>query len=150
MSSNEEINVDQVLAKIIDQKRIQYDNQFQFTLKSELRTATLNNVDVVELERSVSNLINNAIEASSNGSEITVDLTNQNEMIKIQIKDQGYGISAENLKKIGMKGFTANKANGTGIGLFYAKQFVERLGGKLMVDSVLNQGTTVSMILPVV
>lgn len=150
VSSNEKINVDQVIAKIIDQKIIQYENQFQFTLKSELIAPTLNNVDLVELERSISNLINNAIEASSNGSEIIVDLTNQNEMIKIQIKDQGYGISAENLKKIGMKGFTANKASGTGIGLFYAKQFVERLGGKLMVDSVLNQGTTVSMILPVV
>lgn len=147
--SNATVQIDQLMKSIIEQKQVQYEGQAVINFNSVLRETHIQNIDATELERSVSNLINNAVEASEIGSVVNVDLLNQDSFVKIQIKDSGSGISTENLKKIGMKGFTANKANGTGIGLFYAKQFVEGLGGKLIVDSVLNQGTTVSLVLPV-
>lgn len=148
VDSENAINLNFVLSNIIKQKNVQYGNDIHFKLSSHAQDLILQNIDLIEFERSVANLINNAAEASSPGSEVLVDLSSQDAYIKIQIKDYGHGISPENLKKIGMKGFTANK-NGTGIGIFYAKQFVESLGGRLIVESVIGQGTVVNLVIPI-
>ena len=151
ISSNEnDINVNSVLSAIIEQKKVQYGNAIRLQFISEVQNVILKNTDLIEFERSVSNLVNNAIEASDDGSIVTLELANNDEFVKILIKDNGHGITPENLKKLGVKGFTVNKANGTGIGIFYAKQFVEQLGGKLIVESVVGQGTVVSLVLPLV
>ena len=59
--------------------------------------------------------------------------------------DSGKGISPENLRNIGTKGFTHGKAKGTGLGVFYAKKFVEELGGKFHIDSQIGKGTKILM-----
>lgn len=102
----------------------------------------------LELERSVSNLINNAVEASLIGSSVIVKLKSDNNFIKIEIADSGKGIPEELISKVGTKNFTSGKTNGTGIGVFYSRQFVESLGGQLKIDSTVQKGTTVSLSIP--
>lgn len=105
-------------------------------------------MDSLEFERSVSNLINNAAEASPLGSKVIIAVNDADKILEILIKDFGKGISAENLKKIGTKGFSSEKENGTGIGVFYAKRFIEDLGGRLNIESSLGEGTKVSIFIP--
>lgn len=136
-----------VLKETIQLKQTQYGStvQIYFTSKiSELQSV----LDSSQLERSISNLIDNAVEASQNGSAVRVTLSYQDNNAFIQITDSGIGISTENLQKIGIKGFTDGKDHGTGLGVFYAKRFVEDLGGRFEIQSELNKGTTITLIMP--
>jgi signal transduction histidine kinase len=97
----------------------------------------------------VSNLINNAIEASPAKSSILVIVRlAEDQSLILSVMDQGKGIPEEDLKKLGNYGFTRGKAKGSGIGLSSAKEFLSELGANLEIDSMLDVGTTVSMRFP--
>ena len=66
----------------------------------------------------------------------------------MSIKDFGKGISSEDLKKIGTKGFSSGKTNGNGLGIFYARRFAEDLGGRIEFASELGKGTSTKLLLP--
>jgi signal transduction histidine kinase/ligand-binding sensor domain-containing protein len=82
------------------------------------------------------------------------DLSRQNKYIEVQVKDQGVGISAENLQKLfhidvkfkskGTKGET-----GTGLGLILCKEFVEKNGGKIWAESKEGEGSSFYFTIPV-
>ncbi|BAY10336.1 GAF domain-containing protein [Calothrix sp. NIES-2098] len=100
------------------------------------------------------NLIQNAVEAMPQGGRVSIVGTSvQREIqcwVEVQICDTGVGIAAENLEKIFQPDYTTKTARrGMGFGLWWTKLYVERLGGYLSVNSVLNQGTNFIMILPV-
>lgn len=137
----------QLLKTIVQQKQIQFEGQVtvELSLLDERAEVNLNSL---EFERSISNLINNAAEASAPGAKIIVDLKSVKAFYQISIQDFGVGISLDNLKKIGTKGFSFGKENGTGIGVFYAKRFVEDLEGELNIESKMGQGTTVNILIP--
>ena len=66
------------------------------------------------------------------------------------VRDQGRGIAAEDLQKVKQKFFKAkNSVRGSGIGLAVVDEIVAALGGTVEITSVLNQGTTVTISLPV-
>jgi signal transduction histidine kinase len=69
-------------------------------------------------------------------------------VIEVMIRDCGTGIKSENLNKIFELGWSTKK-EGMGFGLFWAKDFVEGLGGNIQVESVWGQGTTFCVSLPV-
>lgn len=146
---NMSVDLIEKLKQIEKQKQIQYDGQFTIEFANLMfQKQLMINIDHLELERSLSNLINNAVEASSANSTVTVKLKADDNFINIEIIDSGKGISEEILSRIGTKHFTSGKANGTGIGVFYSKQFVESLGGHLKISSALQKGTTVSLSIP--
>lgn len=146
-SQKELADVLQVLKSIVQQKQIQFEGHVKIELSFSDKQVQAN-LNPLELERSVSNLINNAAEASYSGAKIIVSLKKVNEFLEISIQDFGAGISEDNIKKIGTKGFSIGKENGVGIGVFYAKHFVEDLSGHLNIESKLGQGTTVSILIP--
>jgi len=103
----------------------------------------------VGFKRMLSNLINNAIEASTDNGVITVTFTAEEyETSIIKIKDTGKGIPKDLLTKIYDEGFSFNKEEGYGIGLTQAKQFSNEINGELKIDSVEHVGTTVTLMLP--
>ena len=63
--------------------------------------------------------------------------------------DSGKGISPADLKKVGIKGFSSGKS-GTGLGIYYAKRFIEESGGTLQIQSKAGTGTTVDISLPAI
>ncbi|MDZ8056284.1 MAG: GAF domain-containing protein [Aulosira sp. ZfuVER01] len=100
------------------------------------------------------NLIQNAVEAMPQGGRVSIVGTNvQREIqcwVEVQICDTGVGIAAENWEKIFQPDYTTKTARrGMGFGLWWTKLYVERLGGYLSVNSVLNQGTNFTMLLPI-
>jgi signal transduction histidine kinase len=69
--------------------------------------------------------------------------------VEVCIRDNGPGIPKENLGRIFEMGWTTKKGSGMGFGLFWTRDFVDGLGGKLTVTSTVDQGTTFVVTLPV-
>ena len=122
-------------------------------LKTEL-PANLPKVstDSNKLQRILMNLILNAIQVLSKGKEIRVstsyDPGDTKLPLRIQVKDNGPGISTHHLEKIFQPYFTTKKG-GTGLGLPVCKQFAREIGGTLQVDSILHRGATFTVCLPI-
>ncbi len=104
--------------------------------------------DADQLRQVVINLLLNAGAASPRGSMIKVNASlEDNAGVLIEFIDEGEGISLENLEKI-FEPFFTTKARGTGLGLAITKQIIDMHQGKISIDSVLDQGTTVTIFLP--
>ncbi len=110
----------------------------------------LSNSKSVQLQRILSNLINNSIEASSNNvNSIEVKLTINKTLININVNDAGIGINESVLQKVAQRGFTFGKSNGNGLGLAYAREAVESWGGKFQITSVEEKGTSIILEFPI-
>ena len=104
-------------------------------------------VNAAEFKRTLSNIIDNAIEASGDRGRITVHIEADKNQAVIEVSDKGTGISPADLDQVRKRGFT-RKAEGSGLGLYYAEQTVEAAGGSLAIDSTLGSGTKVTIRLP--
>jgi two-component system sensor histidine kinase DctS len=98
------------------------------------------------------NLIENAF-GSFEGTEtdpkrIDVSIEQSESMCAVLIEDNGSGIGPEHLPKLYEKGFTANKAEGTGYGLYLVKQIVEKGRGEIQVSSQPDEGTSFIVTFP--
>lgn len=97
------------------------------------------------------NLLSNAIHAVSKQSNPLIEIKTakvDNELV-LTIKDNGYGIDEENLSKINDPFFTTkNPGEGTGLGLFIAHSFIDEHNGRLEVNSIIGNGATFSLHLP--
>ncbi len=105
--------------------------------------------DASMLEQVLLNLYNNALDAIEEVGTISTVTNMENDSIKITIKDNGPGISTENLKKIFNPFFTTKPiGRGTGLGLSTCRRLISRLNGTLGVVSVLGEGTEFTIELP--
>lgn len=102
-----------------------------------------------QLKQVIINLLKNSIEAMPNGGEITVNLkqTDPN-ALSIVILDQGIGIPADLIPKLGEPFFTT-KEEGTGLGLMVCYKIIENHGGTINISSEPNKGTSVEVSLPI-
>lgn len=102
-------------------------------------------VDSNMLNTILRNLVNNAIKFTQKGGEITINVTQNENEIQFVVSDTEVGMTDETInklfevdKKISKPG-TNNEA-GTGLGLLLCKEFVEKHGGKIWVESELGKG----------
>jgi two-component system sensor histidine kinase HydH len=95
------------------------------------------------------NLYLNAIESMKNGGSLHVSLLNSEKKdgIEIRVRDTGTGIGEDDLTHIFDPYFTT-KASGTGLGLAIVHNIIEVHNGEIKVDSILGQGTTITILLP--
>lgn len=101
-----------------------------------------------QLKQVFINVIKNAIESMPKGGEITVEAKALGEsQVLIRVIDQGCGIPREQLSKLGEPFFTT-KENGTGLGLMVSYMIIQAHQGSLYIDSQVNHGTTVEVVLP--
>lgn len=105
--------------------------------------------DKDQLNRLFNNLIGNAVEAIEEGKEGIIEITTSfvNQQIRIDITDNGSGISEDKLEHIFQPNFTT-KTSGTGLGLAMVKRIVDNTKGSISVKSQLGSGSTFSLILP--
>lgn len=98
--------------------------------------------DLDDFKRVLSNVINNALEASS-GAFPLVEITLLNTPTPtVQVKDWGKGIPSEILPEIGRKGMSFGK-EGLGLGLHHAKNCMDQWGGSLEIKSRVGKGTVI-------
>lgn len=112
------------------------------------------NADPVKLRQIVLNILGNAIKFTPEGGNISVDCMNHDDdHIKIVITDSGEGIPAD-LIHVALEPFRQvetglnRKFNGTGLGLPIAKALCQAHGGSLEIESTVDKGTEVTIILP--
>lgn len=97
--------------------------------------------DPALLSIALSNLLQNAIQASRPGGTITIRATRSQDEIEILVADQGEGISAQNLENI-FNPFFTTKSNGVGLGLAIVSKIVDEHQGKISATSEVDKGTT--------
>lgn len=99
------------------------------------------------------NLIQNAIQYSNPQSQVKIIVVEQDHFIKVRITDQGMGIPSEELPFLFHKFYRGKNSSinqqGSGLGLYLVKYFIELHNGKIHIESVLNNGTTVTVWLPI-
>lgn len=106
-------------------------------------------VDLLRLTQVVTNLINNAVKFTEEGS-ITVGYIYDDQSVKLFVSDTGIGIAEEEQSLIFERFFKKhNDIQGAGIGLSLCKNIVEHYGGHITVASRLGKGTTFTVILPI-
>lgn len=103
-----------------------------------------------EFATALSNVINNAVEAISGAGTITIKVSEQRGKAIVRVTDTGAGIPAEVLPRLGERGATFGKANGSGLGLHYLRSKVESWGGSVAIASEVGKGTSVEVSLPLV
>jgi CHASE2 domain-containing sensor protein/signal transduction histidine kinase len=105
------------------------------------------------MERALTNLLSNSIKYSPDKSDINIKLFQKEDIIQIDIIDQGYGIDAAELPHI-FKRFHRQKSSevsgnkGAGLGLNFVKVVIEKHQGEINVSSEKGKGTTFSITLP--
>ncbi|WP_303721430.1 cell wall metabolism sensor histidine kinase WalK [Malonomonas rubra] len=98
-------------------------------------------------------LLDNAIKFTPEGGSVSLEGSLSDNLVRLQIRDTGCGIPPEELAKIFNKFYQVDKENtgqirGFGLGLFYARDFVRKLGGKLQIDSQPSLGTIATIEFP--
>jgi cell cycle sensor histidine kinase DivJ len=101
----------------------------------------------------VLNLVSNAIKFTERGGTVTVSAGVEGSRLVLRVADNGVGIAADDLKRIGDPFFQAGKTyqrrhEGTGLGLSIVKSLVGLHGGEITVQSKLDEGTIVAVALP--
>lgn len=96
------------------------------------------------------NLLDNAIKYNQHGGKIVILAEINGDKLTVYFTDTGCGISPENIPRVTAKFFRANMSvHGTGIGLAVADEIIKLHGGEIQINSVLGEGTTVTVTLPV-
>ena len=146
------INVHETISEVID---------ILEPMAIEKRISLINNTesdstvyaDVYMLKAILRNLISNAVKFTNKGGKIEISVLEDPVNKTIHVADNGIGISPEAISKLfnistirSTKG-TANET-GTGLGLLLCREFVEKHGGKIRIDSQVNAGTKVVFSLP--
>lgn len=104
------------------------------------------------LEQVWFNLIDNAIKFSPIGGKIKIQIKVTETSVFVQIEDHGKGMDEETIKHIFEKfyqGDSSRKEQGNGLGLALVKRILNLCNGEISVQSILNQGSTFSVCLPI-
>jgi signal transduction histidine kinase len=105
--------------------------------------------DQYQIQQVLINILQNSIQAMNTGGQITIKATKNNSShIMFRVIDQGPGITKERMKRI-YEPFFSIKEKGTGIGLMICHKIIRDHGGTIHIDSKVNEGTTVDIILPI-
>lgn len=108
--------------------------------------------DVTKLRQTLLNLLSNASKFTHQGT-IQLQVAAQGDQVVFKVVDSGIGMSPEQIDRI-FEAFaqaddsTTRKFGGTGLGLSISRHFIEMMGGKITVESVLGEGSTFTITLP--
>ncbi|WP_417800170.1 ATP-binding protein [Tenacibaculum sp.] len=122
-------------------------------LTTTLEASILVKADKESLKIVLRNLLDNALKYTGENGKIEVRTYNDSEEFStIEIKDTGFGISEEKLAKIkGLEDLSIDKINrseGVGLGMLLCQTLIKKNNGKLLIDSELEVGTTIRILLP--
>lgn len=128
------------------------------TKKQSLAVSTSDSNIWIEADRNrtaqlITNLISNAHKYSVESSEVRLNVAVEDNNLSVVVEDEGIGISVEDQKQLFTAFFRADnrvarEAGGTGLGLVIARSIAELHGGDLWLNSIENQGTTVTFKIP--
>lgn len=110
------------------------------------RLATRGHED--RLERVIGHLVQNALDATDPAGKVWINLERRGDRAALEVGDTGQGMTQEFIRERLFKPFQSTKSAGMGIGAYESSQYIRELGGEMLVDSQLNRGTRITVILP--
>jgi signal transduction histidine kinase/ligand-binding sensor domain-containing protein len=142
----QEIIFDELIEEVLDELKYPFHSDKVKIIKSYQKAALITS-DYLRLKIILSNLISNALKYKNDDvSPSIVEITHEklNGYDRIQVKDNGIGISKENQEKVFEMFYRATlQSTGSGLGLYIVKETVEKLGGKISLNSVLGSHTII-------
>jgi two-component system sensor histidine kinase SenX3 len=153
LSVPSELNVQDLVSEAIDQSQVGADNR-----KIKISTGDIANGVVLgdrdQLIMAIQNLVENAVNYSPEGTQVTVSSIVKDGIITISITDQGIGIPENEKERIFERFYRVDPARsresgGTGLGLSIVKHVATKHGGEVSVWSVEDVGSTFSLKLPI-
>ncbi len=102
-----------------------------------------------KLHQSLLNIVKNGIEAIERKGKISIELKKYNDLAKLIIKDNGKGMSEEQINKIGTPYFST-KEKGTGLGTMVAFNIIKAMQGDYKIESQIGKGTSFCITFPLV
>lgn len=148
-----ELDINDIISTVVNNFRLKVENS-QGSINDRLEAKnSVALVDEVHFTNVIFNLLDNAVKYRRGAPILYVKTWNKNNGIIISVKDNGMGISKENLDRIFEKFYRVPTGNvhdvkGFGLGLAYVKKIVEDHGGQITVESELNVGTKFDIFLP--
>ena len=102
-----------------------------------------------EINRVISNLINNAIKHNTKGTNLKVSAKKVNDEVQVSVSDNGKGIPESERSKIFQKYPTTKRMIGSGLGLYLSKQIIDAHKSRIWFESEEGKGTTFYFTLPI-
>lgn len=149
----QDFELNDVLPGVIDIFKMIAESK-HITLNLDLGTENLDvHADKDMFNTIIRNFMSNAIKFSHENSSIDISVSHVDDFAKISVRDHGVGISQERIETLFSAGTsTAGTRNeeGSGLGLQLCKDFAVKIGGDVMVESVQGEGSTFSVLIPII
>jgi putative PEP-CTERM system histidine kinase len=136
------MDVETTVSAVIHGKRLIYP------IESDFSPGLLAMADAGRVETILNHLVQNAIDATDDGSPIRVSAARQDDWVAIRVTDKGCGMTEVFVANQLFKPFESTKSGGFGIGAYEARALAQSLGGHLHVDSRVGKGTRMTLLLP--
>lgn len=151
------LDLDQFCRNLVEELKItdRHHHEITFQVHVAASSTALDNSEIYMdkqlLHQIFSNLLSNALKYSLPGSTVQLHLTYQADKAVFEVRDAGIGIPPEDqahLFQLFHRATNVGTISGTGLGLAIVRQAVERHGGQVWIKSTVDQGTTVTVVLP--
>ncbi len=147
------VDINDIIHHVTNNFRIKVENKKGKIIERLEAKNSIISVDDVHFTNVIYNLLDNAVKYKMGVPVLYVKTWNKNNGIVISIKDNGMGISKDNLKRIFEKFYRVPTGNvhdvkGFGLGLAYVKKIIDDHGGQISVESELKVGTKFDIFLP--
>lgn len=149
--SREDVDLYEMFQRILDSRAFaDARRQIQIDAPASLPVLQL---DELRIEQALTNILHNAVRYSPKGAPIHIALEQQDDVVRVIVRDQGIGIPREQVEQLFEPFFQASNntsEDGAGLGLYLAREVITRHGGAIWVESALGSGTAVIFTLPVI
>lgn len=145
-------DITELVRGIIDEHHDSFGERHQ-TVSFDAGSDVWAEVDEQNFRMALSNIIDNSSKYSYDDSEIAIAAHSNDREITVSVRDQGVGISPDDLERLfgkfeRIQNAMSHKVSGSGLGLFWANRIIELHGGRIEVKSIVGKGTTFYVILP--
>ncbi len=145
-----ECDINEIIKRVVPyfQKESQI-HEFKIELSEDLGKLF---VDEEKIEQILMNLIGNSVKYSPDGGEIKIFMETGEDLYKISVRDQGIGMTPDQVEKVFDKFYRADVSDsapeGTGLGMAIVKHLVEAHKGEIWIESEIREGTNVIFTIP--
>ena len=142
------VSLSTLVQEVIDGLR--HSEQVRVNVSSEAADRFLT-APLQGLAQAIRGVVQNALDASPPGAVVSLQVTvdSQENLARLRITDQGPGMPAEVLARVGEPFFTTKEpGKGMGLGMFLTRNVIDRLGGRLELESAPGAGCTATIFLP--